>query len=80
MAGTVVEVGKMSGSSETTNGSKRGGFASTNDGVGVSGTPQMDGDGERQADIEKIKTRRMTAIGRCIGSLNYIRDDKSCMS
>ena len=65
--GAVVEVGKMFGLSETTNGSKRGGFASRKEGVGVSGTPQIDADGEAQAVIRKIRTRRLTARARCIG-------------
>lgn len=53
MAGAVVEVGKMSGLSETTNGSNGSGFTSAKDGVGVSGTPHIDADGVPQLVVKR---------------------------
>jgi hypothetical protein len=80
MEGTVVEVGKMFGLSDTMNGSNRGAFGSCTEGVGVSATPQMEVEFEVQAVMSRISTRRMTARGRRIGFMNYIRIDKCWMS
>ena len=59
MAGAVVEVGKMFGLSETTNGSKGSGFTSTKDGVGVSATPhmEMEADGAPQLVVKRTSRR-----------------------
>jgi hypothetical protein len=71
MDGAVVEVGKMYGLSETTNGSKGGGFISRGsickeEGVGVSGIPQIEVEGELQAVMEIPIMRMMVAMVRCI--------------
>ena len=63
----MVEVGKMIALSLTANGSKGGGYASNVLGVGVSGTPQMDGEGAHPEIIKMMarKTIRMRCI-RCM--------------